>query len=1037
MTRERRGWGRDDGIERPFELDWCHPDGSIKSPIAHWPRWAQAGVSLALTYAWVYESFLKPPPEPGAPQQAFILTLVLLAAVFIASELLRPKPKIESERPKNLGDFRVSTATQGRPVPLIFGTVLQEGPNVIWYGDLIQEAIREKIKTGLFSSTTVTKGFRYRLGLQFGICRGQTGSSTEGSVELRRILVGDKEAFSGSLTGETSTVINEPDFFGGEDLGAGGLVGTLRWKPGTQAQAKADYLDDFQDVDPPNLEVPRYIGTCYALFEQGLVGTSTNLEQWKFEVRRITNGLSLAGNGSVNSGNDMNPMNVLYELLTDTEWGLRQAVSDIDTAALTTAATTLASEGNGMSMIIDNGIEGLELLNEIERQVDGFVFQDPETGLWTIKLARDDYVVGNLPVLDESNLVEIADYSQGTWEETINQVRCSFANRANDYADDYGVAFDGANAQIQGGGTTVLVRNVPVTNNYPGVKDGALASQIASRDIRGLSTPLAKANFKLTRDLYNLKPGDPFVWNDTARGISTLVMRVQRIDYGTLTDGVLTIDAIQDVFRSQVGSFGTPPPTGWTPPQDVLVAFPADEQIAIEAPRGLRFRDPDLSGVPSQAKIWAAARRQRSEVEFRLTERNAAGAPSGAFNDRGAVQGFMLIGTLAADLASGTGVGTTTFVINSTPDTQLLLEGAFVDNPDLAEKGTDLLNMILIDDEFMLVGNAANEAANVRLNNVHRGVLDSAQVAHSSGADVYVVINGAGLADNVISPTNMVDVRLLPRSLSDTLPSASANTISFTMDRRLNRPYCPSRVSINNGVFLSPASLDFLGGGDEATGLAVDFIRRDYRTGDGLDEIPPLSTDAASIFGDFPSANNTTTELTLRNDPDGANTLLLTDTGITGTSNDLLRIRILSLTDGVLPTRLRVELRARHDEVVPALLSRQALIFDFNVTTGLTGDFNFGARSINTTSNLYTATTAGTFNFSLSSATTVGDVQYRLNGGAWTQLIAQGGTLGSIAGVVATDTIEVRHQSTDVNLLKQLNMTAPGGGQNGYFILIP
>ncbi len=1013
----------------PFEQE-------LRSPIRHWPRWAQACVSLLLGYAWAWEQFLKPPPEPGAPQQAFIFTLILLAAVFIAAELLRPKPKIESERPKNLGDFRVNTATQGRSVPLIFGTVLQEGANVIWYGDLVQEAIREKIKTGIFSSTTITKGFRYFLGLQFGICRGDSGPG----VELRRILVGDKEAFSGSLTGETSTFINDPNFFGGEDLGAGGLVGTLRWFPGNSAQAASAYLGDFQDVDPPNLQVPRYIRTCYALFERGLVGLLTQLEQWKFEVRRITNGLSLAGNGSVNGGNDMNPMNVLFELLTDTEWGLRQS-GKIDTATLVTVANTLASEGNGMSIIFDSGLEALGFLDEIERQVDGFVFQDPETGLWTIKLARDDYVVASIPTLDETNLVSIADYSQGTWEATVNQVRASFANRANDYADDFGAAFDGANAQIQGGGSVVTVRNVPVEFNYPGIKDGALASSIASRDLRALSTPLAKANFVTTRDLYFLKPGDVFKWNDTARGITDLVMRIQRIDYGALADGDITVDAVQDVFRSQVGSFGTPPATGWVPPSDTLVAFPADQQFAIEAPRGLRFRDPLLVGLPNDSMLWCGGRRQVVEVEFRITERNSSGSPSGGFTDRGAVQGFLKIGQLASALASGTGIGTTSFIVASTPDVQADIEGAFVDDPDVVEKGTDLLNMILIDDEFMLPDAAAVSGPNVSLTGVHRGVLDSAQQPHLIGADVFIVISGSGLADSVISPTFNVDVRLLPRSLSDTLPSASANQIALAMARRLQKPYCPSQVSLNNVLFDATAvSLDFLAGGAaETTGIDLDFVRRDYRVGEGGDEIPGLLTDAATLDPSFPAANSTTTELTVIDDPEGSPTTLFSVTAISGTQQDLLRIEVLANTDGVVPTTLGVELRARHDDgAQTALLSFLALQFNFApVSAALAGQFNFGARGIGVTSNTYTVDAAGVHNFTLSSATTVGDVEISINGAGFTQLIAQGSTTGATAALSVSDTIRVRHQSTDSPLRKQLDMVAPGAGTDAYFILIP
>ena len=58
-----------------------------------------------------------------------------------------------------------------------------------------------------------------------------------------------------------------------------------------------------------------------------------------------------------------------------------------------------------------------------------------------------------------------------------------------------------------------------------------------------------------------------------------------------------------------------------------------------------------------------------------------------------------------------------------------------------------------------------------------------------------------------------------------------------------------------------------------------------------------------------------------------------------------------------------------------------------------------------------------------------------MNGGAWTTLISSGNTSGSITGVVVSDTIELRHTSTDASALKQLNMTAPGGGTDGFAVL--
>ena len=105
------------------------------------------------------------------------------------------------------------------------------------------------------------------------------------------------------------------------------------------------------------------------------------------------------------------------------------------------------------------------------------------------------------------------------------------------------------------------------------------------------------------------------------------------------------------------------------------------------------------------------------------------------------------------------------------------------------------------------------------------------------------------------------------------------------------------------------------------------------------------------------------------------------------------------------------------------------------MTSGLTGFFEFTALDTNEVSASYTANAAGTHSFLLSTAFTAGDVQQRVNGGAWVTLISAGNTSGSIAGVSVSDTIEVRHTSTDANALKQLTMTAPGAGTDAFAVL--
>lgn len=70
---------------------------------------------------------------------AYFIVLVVSTAISIA---LAPKPP--SPKPATLADFDVPTAEEGRPIPVVFGTKVIRGANVVWYGDLSTQAIRKK-----------------------------------------------------------------------------------------------------------------------------------------------------------------------------------------------------------------------------------------------------------------------------------------------------------------------------------------------------------------------------------------------------------------------------------------------------------------------------------------------------------------------------------------------------------------------------------------------------------------------------------------------------------------------------------------------------------------------------------------------------------------------------------------------------------------------------------------------------------------------------------------------------------------------------
>lgn len=66
--------------------------------------------------------------------------IILMVVALIAAVALTPKPK--SQPPASLADFDVPTASDGREVTDVCGTVWIDDPNVIWYGDLWTQPIR-------------------------------------------------------------------------------------------------------------------------------------------------------------------------------------------------------------------------------------------------------------------------------------------------------------------------------------------------------------------------------------------------------------------------------------------------------------------------------------------------------------------------------------------------------------------------------------------------------------------------------------------------------------------------------------------------------------------------------------------------------------------------------------------------------------------------------------------------------------------------------------------------------------------------------
>ncbi len=68
--------------------------------------------------------------------------LVYYIVVLALAYAMMPKPT--EPKPATMSDIDLPTAEPGRPLPVVFGTVLLQDANVVWYGDLDYEAVKTK-----------------------------------------------------------------------------------------------------------------------------------------------------------------------------------------------------------------------------------------------------------------------------------------------------------------------------------------------------------------------------------------------------------------------------------------------------------------------------------------------------------------------------------------------------------------------------------------------------------------------------------------------------------------------------------------------------------------------------------------------------------------------------------------------------------------------------------------------------------------------------------------------------------------------------
>lgn len=459
---------------------------------------------------------------------------------------------------------------------------------------------------------------------------------------------------------------------------------------------------------------------------------------------------------------DMNPSHIIRECLTDNIWGMGYLPADIGDDSFTACADTLYDERMGISLLWDRQIPIEEFVNEIVRHINAALYVDKINGKFTLKLIRNDYDVNEIPTLNESNIVEIKDYSRVDPGDAINSVTVVYWDATT--GENASVTADDP-ALIQAYGTVVNT-----TIQYPGFTNANIAARAAARDLQTLSSPLLSCTIETTRDAFDLNIGDVFKLEWPKYHSGYIVMRVHQISYGDGKKNQIKIKASEDVFALPSVSILGEEESGWEelggPP------LPSPLRLVQETPYlelvqqfGQTQVDNALAQTPEAGYLQLVATRPDNGLNAQAWVDDGAGYEDGGPLD------FPPTAVIQA-------------AVDRVETQWSIAQGENLDQVQIGTHGQ-------IGDELVRVDAIDEEAGTIT---VGRAVLDSIPLPH--GAGTTIVFWDLYAASNLIEYVagEQLDVKILTNSNQGTLELPSAPVDTVLMDQRPYRPFRPGNL---------------------------------------------------------------------------------------------------------------------------------------------------------------------------------------------------------------------------------------------------
>jgi hypothetical protein len=470
-----------------------------------------------------------------------------------------------------------------------------------------------------------------------------------------------------------------------------------------------------------------------------------------------------------------NPAHVLYEARTNGDMG-RESISNINDASLRAAADKLYAEGFGICPKWDPASESVEDFEQrICKLIGGSFSRSLEDGQWYLDLARGDYVLDDLPILTDDDILEFKE-QPSTFDSAINSVSVRYFDPERKETI--------VTAPVRALGLVTTFGTIHQTYDYPEIPTAGLAVLVALRELLTTTTPTRAFDLVTTRRPYAWRPDQYFRLQAPKRGIADMVCVVGEKQSGTLKSGAIKLKATQDIYSLPATSFvqvepGVDPRPSQTPSTIAL-------QRAIEAPYievAPSMTSAELAALPVDAGFaMAVAVPPASDIDFTMMVDDGGGYAEAGLGEW---------------CASATVVGSA-----GKTDTALT-----VANGVRLERVTVGMGA-LWDDEIVRVDAIDTAAGTIT---VARGCADTVPpfVDHAAGSRLWFYEVGFAYDTTEFTDGETVNVKLLSNTGSQQLALASATAMSLTFDQRQARPYPPGNVQIAGSAWPASAAGSF------------------------------------------------------------------------------------------------------------------------------------------------------------------------------------------------------------------------------------